>query len=237
MSTTVKLVLIERPKVWRTEWLTIRSNGSPAWRARFSRIRSNTTIVSWTREADDREHRGHEQGVDLDAEERAEHREDAEDDDDVVEQGRQRGHAEPEVAEPDRDPDEDAERAGEDEPDRLADEVGRDDRTDRRQAALLGDRPELGLEGGRRACRSRRSWGSSVPPSGGGLGAGRRRRSAGATATGSATATDWDSGWVTATATGSRRRCPRAARPTRMARPMPKRPRWATRSAAAVAAA
>ena len=46
--TTVRLVVIDRPKVWRIEWLTIRSNGSPAWRARFSRTRSNTTIVSWT---------------------------------------------------------------------------------------------------------------------------------------------------------------------------------------------
>src|SRR4051794_19184316 len=46
--TTVRLVVIDRPNVWRIEWLTIRSNGSPAWRARFSRIRSNTTIVSCT---------------------------------------------------------------------------------------------------------------------------------------------------------------------------------------------
>ena len=48
MITTVRLVVIDRPSVWRIEWLTIRSNGSPTWRARFSRIRSNTTIVSWT---------------------------------------------------------------------------------------------------------------------------------------------------------------------------------------------
>ena len=44
----MKLVMIERANVWRIEWLTISANGSPAWRARFSRIRSNTTIVSWT---------------------------------------------------------------------------------------------------------------------------------------------------------------------------------------------
>ena len=45
-------------------------------------------------EADDGQHRGHEQGVDLDVEERAEDREDADDDDDVVEQRDERGHAE-----------------------------------------------------------------------------------------------------------------------------------------------
>ena len=44
----MKHVLIERPRVCRIEWLTIAANGSPAWRARFSRIRSNTTIVSCT---------------------------------------------------------------------------------------------------------------------------------------------------------------------------------------------
>ena len=48
VTTTVRLVVIERPSVWRIEWLTIRGNDSPAWRLRFSRIRSNTTIVSWT---------------------------------------------------------------------------------------------------------------------------------------------------------------------------------------------
>ena len=48
VRTTVRLVMIERPKVCRIEWLTIAANGSPAWRALFSRTRSNTTIVSWT---------------------------------------------------------------------------------------------------------------------------------------------------------------------------------------------
>src|SRR4051794_37975757 len=48
VSTTVNDVVIERPKVCSSEWLTISENGSPAWRARFSRIRSKTTIVSWT---------------------------------------------------------------------------------------------------------------------------------------------------------------------------------------------
>ena len=71
VRTTVKLVVIDRPNVCRIEWLTTAENGSPAWRARFSRIRSKTTIVSWTLEADDGQHRRHEQAVDLDAEERA----------------------------------------------------------------------------------------------------------------------------------------------------------------------
>src|SRR5436190_4638890 len=48
VSTTVRLVMIDRPKVCRIEWLTMSANGSPAWRALFSRIRSNTTIVSCT---------------------------------------------------------------------------------------------------------------------------------------------------------------------------------------------
>src|SRR6478609_5557889 len=48
VRTTVRLVMIDRPKVCRIEWLTIWSRGSPRWRALFSRTRSNTTIVSWT---------------------------------------------------------------------------------------------------------------------------------------------------------------------------------------------
>ena len=39
VRTTVKLVVIDRPKVWRIEWLTTSEKGSPAWRARFSRTR------------------------------------------------------------------------------------------------------------------------------------------------------------------------------------------------------
>ena len=48
VRTTVKDVVIERPNVCSSEWLTISEKGSPACRGRFSRIRSNTTIVSWT---------------------------------------------------------------------------------------------------------------------------------------------------------------------------------------------
>ena len=39
---------MERPTVCRMLWLTMASKGSPAWRTRFSRMRSKTTMVSWT---------------------------------------------------------------------------------------------------------------------------------------------------------------------------------------------
>jgi hypothetical protein len=45
---TVSEVMIDRPAVCRIEWLTIAPNDSLAWRTRFSRIRSKTTIVSCT---------------------------------------------------------------------------------------------------------------------------------------------------------------------------------------------
>ena len=48
MRTTVRLVVIERPNVWRIEWLTISVERLAGMPARFSRTRSNTTIVSWT---------------------------------------------------------------------------------------------------------------------------------------------------------------------------------------------
>ena len=60
-------------------------------------------------EADDREHRRHEQAVDLDVEERAQDGEEAEDDDDVVEEGDERGDAQLHVAEAEGDPAEDPE--------------------------------------------------------------------------------------------------------------------------------
>ena len=88
VMTTVRLVMIDRPNVCRIEWLTISANGSPAWRALFSRIAVEHDDRVVDAEADDGQHRGHEQGVDLDVEERAEDREDADDDDDVVEQRR-----------------------------------------------------------------------------------------------------------------------------------------------------
>ena len=86
MITTVRLVVIERPSVWRIEWLTIAANGSPAWRLRFSRIAVEHDDRVVDREADDRQHRRHEQAVDLHDEQRAQDREDADHDEHVVEQ-------------------------------------------------------------------------------------------------------------------------------------------------------
>jgi hypothetical protein len=76
-----------------------------------------------------------------------EDREEADDHDDIVDERHERGDAELHVPEPDRDPEEDADRTDEDEDECLCDEVRADDRADRRQAALLGDGTEFGLEG------------------------------------------------------------------------------------------
>ena len=139
----MKLVMIERANVCRIEWLTISANGSPAWRARFSRIRSKTTIVSWTLKP---------MTVSIAVTNRAsismrkivpEHREDPDDDDHVVDERDERGHPELHVLEPVGDPEQDPDRADEDQDQRLVDQVGRDDRADRRQGRLLGDRAEL----------------------------------------------------------------------------------------------
>ena len=100
--------------------MTIAANGSPAWRALFSRIAVEHDDRVVDAEADDGQHRGHEQRVDLDVEERAEDGEDPDDDDDVVEQRDERGHAELDVAEPVGDPEQDPDRADEDEDERLA---------------------------------------------------------------------------------------------------------------------
>src|SRR3954447_2105140 len=97
-------------------------------------------------EADDRQHRGHEQAVDLEPEERPEDRERADDDQDVVEERDQGADAHLEVAEAVRDPEQDADRPEQDQRQGLHDEVARDDGADGRQRLLLGDRPEGGLE-------------------------------------------------------------------------------------------
>ena len=84
--------MIERPNVCRIVWLTMASNGSPAWRAVLADpVEDDDRVVD--AEADDGQHRGHEQGVDLDVEERAEDGEHADDDDDVVEQRDERRDA------------------------------------------------------------------------------------------------------------------------------------------------
>ena len=111
----MKLVLIDRPNVCRIEWLTISVErlAGVAGPVLADPVEDDDRVVD--AEADDGQHRGHEQGVDLDAEERPEDREDPDDDDHVVEQRDERGHAELHVAEPERDPEQDAERADEDE--------------------------------------------------------------------------------------------------------------------------
>ena len=77
------------------------------------------------READDRQHRGDEEAVDLEPEERAEDGERADDHDDVVEQRHEGGRPEPEVAEAERHPEQDPDRAEDDEEDRLLGQLGR----------------------------------------------------------------------------------------------------------------
>ena len=86
VRTTVKLVLIERPNVCRIEWLTIAGErlAGVAGPVLADPVEHDDRVVD--AEADDRQHRGHEQGVDLDPEERAEDREVPDDDDHVVEQ-------------------------------------------------------------------------------------------------------------------------------------------------------
>ena len=78
-------------------------------------------------EADDGQHRGHEQGVDLQAEERAQDGEDADDHDDVVDQRDEGRGAHAEVAEAEGDPDHDADRAEDDQQERLLDQLAADD--------------------------------------------------------------------------------------------------------------
>ena len=75
------------------------------------------------READDGQHRGHEQGIDLEPEERSADGEDADDHDDVVEQRGDGGHAHPEVVEAEGHPAEDADRAEDDQDQRLLGEL------------------------------------------------------------------------------------------------------------------
>ena len=93
VMTTVRLVMIERPSVCRIEWLTIAPNGSPAWRdpVLADAVEDHDRVVD--AEADDGQHRGHEQGVDLERGRSAQDRERADDDDHVVEQRHERSRA------------------------------------------------------------------------------------------------------------------------------------------------
>ena len=138
--------MIERPNVCRIEWLTISGErlAGVAGLVLADPVEDDDRVVD--AEADDGQHRGHEQRVDLDAEERAEDREDADDDDDVVEQRDERRHAELDVAEavgdPGRIPSEPTRM-------RMRAWLIRSELTtgaDGRQAGLLGDRAELVLE-------------------------------------------------------------------------------------------
>ena len=83
--------LIDRPKVCRMQWLTMSSNGSPACRTRFSRTRSNTTIVSWTLNPMTVSIAVTNRASIWTLEERAQDGEDADDHDHVVEQRDERG--------------------------------------------------------------------------------------------------------------------------------------------------
>ena len=104
--------------------------------------------MSWTRESDDGQHRGHEQGVDLEPDERAQDGEDAHDHDDVVDQRGDGGQA----------PIRKSRKRKviqsmmpiapiSDEQERLLDELGAHDRADVGLDEHVVDRSELLLEG------------------------------------------------------------------------------------------
>ena len=78
--------------------------------------------------------------------ERAEHREEADDHEHVVEERDQRCDAQAEVPEPVRDPDHDADGAEQDQRQGLGDQVRRNHRAHGREGLLLGNRPETRLE-------------------------------------------------------------------------------------------
>ncbi len=130
--------------------------------ARVARLVLSDPVVDDDRvvdaEADDGQHRRHEQRVDLDPEQRAQDRERADDDDDVVEQGDERRHAELDVCGTgmpiqSRMPSE----PSEDEQDRLLDELRADDRADGRLDPVQSIGPNFASRAAataRRACRS-----------------------------------------------------------------------------------
>ena len=104
VSNTVSEVLIDRPIVCRMLWLTIWSNGSPACRTRFSRMRSNTTIVSCTENPMTVSMAVTNRASSWSPKNGAEDGEDAHDHDHVVDQRRDRRDAHAVVAEAEGDP-------------------------------------------------------------------------------------------------------------------------------------
>ena len=70
VRTTVRLVVIDRPNVCRMEWLTMSRErlAGVAGLVLPDPVEHDDGVVD--AEADDRQHRGHEEGIDLDAEER-----------------------------------------------------------------------------------------------------------------------------------------------------------------------
>ena len=150
MRTTVRLVVIDRPNVCRIEWLTIcvERLAGVAGPVLADPVEDDDRVVD--AEADDGQHRGHEQGVDLDPEERAQDRERRR-----RRRGRRgagrRGPSTPNFTSRKRNviqariPSEPTRI----EQDRLLDQVLADDRADGRQGPLRVDRAERRLEGGR----------------------------------------------------------------------------------------
>ena len=106
--------MIDRPNVWRIEWLTIRGERLAGVAAAVLAypVEHDDRVVD--READDGQDRGDEQAVDLDPEERAQEREGADDDDDVVDERDERRDAHLHVPEAVRDPEQDPQRAEQD---------------------------------------------------------------------------------------------------------------------------
>ena len=77
VTTIVSEVVMLRPIVCMRLWLTISSNGSPdvALPVLADAVEDDDRVVDG--EADDGQHRGHEERVDLEVDERAQEREDA----------------------------------------------------------------------------------------------------------------------------------------------------------------
>ena len=144
---SVSEVVMLRPSVWMMLWLTmsVERLAHVAGPVLAHAVEDDDRVVHG--EADDREHGRHEQGVDLEADERAQDREDADDDDDVVDERDDRGDAHAHVAEAVADPGHDAQRGEDDEQERLLHELGADDRTDGVLLAHLVDGAEALLQG------------------------------------------------------------------------------------------